>query len=86
MKRTHDLAVSVDSYEKDGQRKSKWMNVGVILSDGERTVIKLEGLPINQTNKEGQKEPWGGWIQAFPIQQEQPRPAPAQAPADDIPF
>ena len=65
MKRTHDLMVSTGTYQKEGQKKTRWQKVGVILSDGQRTSVKMESTPIQTTDKNGNLVPWDGWLQAF---------------------
>ena len=41
IKKTHDLAVKVGEYEKDGQTKNRYQNIGMILEkdDGGRFII-----------------------------------------------
>lgn len=56
MKPTHNLVVG-ESYEKDGEQKTRWTNIGVLMTgerDGKRrTVIKLNVVPVGD---------WDGFI------------------------
>lgn len=73
MRKTHDLMVSTGTYEKEGQTKTRWQKLGVILSDGQRTAVKIEAIPTQTTDKQGNLVPWDGWLQAFePRNDEQP--------------
>ena len=51
MAKKYDLAVKVGEYEKDGETKSKWQNVGVVLEGEHGPYILLDrvfnpaGLP-----------------------------------------
>lgn len=62
MKPTHNLVVG-ESYEKDGEQKTRWTNIGVLMTgerDGKRrTVIKLNVVPVGD---------WDGFINVFPIE------------------
>ena len=40
--KTHDLAVKVGEYEKDGQKKAKYENVGVVLEGQHGQYILLK--------------------------------------------
>jgi hypothetical protein len=57
MKKLYDLAVKTGSYEKDGQTKNKWMNVGSIMEGDNGKFMFLSrcfnpaGIP-NPDNKE----------------------------------
>lgn len=42
MKKTHDLAVKVGEYEKDGQKKNRYQNVGAIMEGDKGPFILLE--------------------------------------------
>lgn len=65
MKLTHNLVVG-ESYEKDGEQKTRWTNIGVLMTgerDGKRrTVIKLNVVPVGD---------WDGFINVFPIEKKQ---------------
>ena len=65
MKPTHNLVVG-ESYEKDGEQKTRWTNIGVLMTgerDGKRrTVIKLNVVPVGD---------WDGFINVFPIEKKQ---------------
>jgi len=65
MKPTHNLVVG-ESYEKDGEQKTRWTNIGVLMTgerDGKRrTVIKLNVVPVGD---------WDGFINVFPIGKKQ---------------
>lgn len=57
-KRTYDIAVKVGTYEKDGETKNKYKNVGVILKGDTGSFILLDrtfnpaGAPIMDGNEE----------------------------------
>jgi len=81
MKRIKRLVVPNGTYQKDGQEKTSWLNIGHILSDGQKTKIKLDSMPVGE---------FDGWVQVFDVDEES-RPAaaaPSAAPAakEDLPF
>ena len=81
MKRIKRLVVPNGTYQKDGQEKTSWLNIGHILSDGQKTKIKLDSMPVGE---------FDGWVQVFDVDDEN-RPAaaaPAAAPSvkEDLPF
>lgn len=65
MKPTHNLVVG-EGYEKDGEQKTRWTNIGVLMTgerDGKRrTVIKLNVVPVGD---------WDGFVNVFPIEKKQ---------------
>ena len=81
MKRIKKLSVPNGTYQKDGQEKTSWLNIGYILSDGQKTKIKLDSMPVGE---------FDGWVQVFDLDEDRaPAAAPAPAPkADDtdLPF
>ena len=82
MKRVKRLVVPNGTYQKDGQEKTSWLNVGHILSDGSKTKIKFDCLPVGE---------FDGWVQVFDVEEQgapKAAPAPAAAPAadNDLPF
>jgi len=82
MKRIKRLVVPNGQYQKDGQEKTSWLNIGHILSDGSKTKIKFDCLPVGE---------FDGWVQVFDIDDEKrPGAAPASAPVmdskEDLPF
>jgi len=81
MKRIKRLVVPNGTYTKDGQEKTSWLNVGHILSDGQKSKIKIDCWLGGE---------FDGWVQIFDVDEER---APAAAPAapaakadDDLPF
>ena len=80
MKRIKKLSVPNGTYQKDGQEKTSWLNIGHILSDGQKTKIKLDSMPVGE---------FDGWVQVFDVDEDR---APAAAPApkvdagNDLPF
>ncbi len=55
-KKTHDLAVKVGEYEKDGQTKNRYVNIGMILEkdDGGRFMLLNRSFnPAGVPFKEG---------------------------------
>jgi len=82
MKRIKKLSVPNGTYQKDGQEKTAWLNIGHILSDGQKTKIKLDSMPVGE---------FDGWVQVFDVDEDRaPVSAPAAAPAakvdEDLPF
>jgi hypothetical protein len=80
MKRIKRLVAPNGTYTKDGQEKTSWLTIGHILSDGQKSKIKLDSMPVGE---------FDGWVQIFDIDEER-APAAAPAPAakadDDLPF
>ena len=66
MDKTYVLVQSQGNYTVDGQEKTRWMQIGVLLekADGKRAV-KLNVLPI--PNKEGDI-----WLQGFEPKKDTP--------------
>ena len=61
MKRIKRLVVPNGTYQKDGQEKTSWLNIGHILSDGQKTKIKFDCLPVGE---------FDGWVQVFDLDEE----------------
>lgn len=61
MKATHNIVHAENYTNKDGEEKTRWLNVGVIITGEKngkkRTVIKLSCMPINSD----------GFFNVFPI-------------------
>ena len=90
--KTHDLTVVTGSYQKDGQKKNSYENVGMIMVDTTDNKKKLFLLkrtfnPAGVPNPEGKSM---FIINAFPIKEKEQAPAPKPAAQgefdDDIPF
>lgn len=82
MKRIKRLVVPSGTYVKDGEEKTSWLNIGHILSDGQKTKIKFDCLPVGE---------FDGWVQVFDVDEPGAAPraaAPAAAPSakEDLPF
>lgn len=62
MKPTHNIVVG-ESYEKNGEQKTRWTNIGVLMTGEKngkrRTVIKLNVIPVGD---------WDGFCNVFPIE------------------
>jgi len=88
----YKLAVPNGVYQKDGQQKTAWLNIGAVMSkkDG-GLVMKLDAIPTNIVYKDGNPAPFNGWVNMFPADS-QSRPvqqvaSDKQADFDpDIPF
>ncbi len=69
---THNITVP-ENYKKDGEDKTRWNNIGVILKiekDGRtRNVIKLNSIPLG----------WDGFANIFPIDKNRGKTAVDQA-------
>lgn len=61
MKPTHNITIG-ESYEKNGEQKTRWTNIGVIMTGEkngkQRTVVKLNVVPLG----------WDGFANVFPIE------------------
>lgn len=81
LKRTHHLKVPGGTYEQDGQEKTRWLTIGGLLRDGDKTKIKLDTIPVGE---------FDGWVQCFPVEDNPGHGAPqgkTNQPFDDtIPF
>jgi hypothetical protein len=74
-----------------GEEKSRWLTVGGMFQDGNKTTIKIDSIPAGKE--------WNGWLSIvdLPVPDERPQPS-RQAPRqgqqrsqfegmdDDIPF
>lgn len=84
-KRTHDLAVKIGTYEKDGQTKGRYENVGSVFQDdngGEFITLKRTFNPAGVPNPDGKDSVI---ISKFAVK-ENDAPAQASAPDGEIPF
>lgn len=61
MKPTHNIVVG-ENYTKDGEEKTRWNNIGVVLTGEKngkrRTVVKINMIPLG----------WDGFANVFPIE------------------
>jgi hypothetical protein len=77
LKRTHNLKYPNGTYDgQDGQEKTSWATIGGLMTDGEKTKIKLDVVPVN----------FDGWVQCFPVEENPGHGAPksnAGQPFDD---
>jgi hypothetical protein len=93
MKKIKNLLASNGTYiNKDGEEKSRWVTVGGLFEDGNKTTIKIDSIPVGGN--------WNGWLTLVdPDQHEksqrqtqgQPRQQSRQGSGfddmpDDIPF
>lgn len=78
MKATHNIVHAENYTNKDGEEKTRWLNVGVIIvgekNGKQRTVIKLSCLPINSD----------GFFNVFPIDENRGKSALDEAKDLDI--
>lgn len=65
MAKTHDLAVKVGEYQKDGQTKNKYENVGVVI-EGQNGPYILLKKTFNPAGVPGDKE--SIMVSMFPVQ------------------
>lgn len=86
MKPTHNIVVG-SSYTKDGEEKTRWTNIGVLMTGEKngkrRTVIKLNTIPVGE---------WDGFASVFPIDRDkgdntaEARKVMGAGPVDDKPI
>jgi hypothetical protein len=82
-----DLCFPSGKYVKDGEEKTRWMNVGILLETDKGMRIKLEAIPIVTDQN-------GLWLSVFEPREQAPRAAPKQEsfrqpaadPNEDVPF
>lgn len=52
-------SISTGEYEKDGEKKKRWLNIGVVFEDDRGNVsIKFEVLPVMTADKSGYGAAW----------------------------
>ena len=86
MAKKYDLVVATGTYQKDGQDKTQWLNVGKVLEkQNGGLVIKIDCIPTSVIDRDGNSVAWDGWLQMFEAKpREGQNSAPAKsAPADD---
>lgn len=86
MSKTYEVVAITGKYvDRDGNEKSRYLNIGAVINTKNGLMLKLEAVPIG----------WDGWAylnQPKPREDEPPRraaaPARRQAPDndDDVPF
>jgi len=85
-KKTHDLAVKVGEYEKDGQTKNRYVNIGMILEkdDGGRFMLLNRSFnPAGVPFKEGSETIMVSMFSVKSGEQNEDKTPPTD---DDIPF
>ena len=87
----YDLMVANGSYQKDGQDKTSWLKMGVVMQTKKGGfVAKIDCIPTHCTNQNGDTVAWDGWAQMFEPRAKQEKAPETQKPADsgfdDIPF
>lgn len=62
----YKLAVPNGKYQKDGQDKTSWLNIGAIMdTQAGGLVMKLDAIPTHVMDKEGNSVPFNGWVNVF---------------------
>lgn len=80
-----DLMHPSGKYIKDGEEKTRWVRVGVLMRTDNGYRVKMDAFPADCSDS-------GGWLSVFEKRDDSFRkPAPAPAPArvdldDDLPF
>lgn len=71
------ISVACGKYQKDGEEKTRWHNIGTLFKDEDtgRYSVKLEALPIFTADNEG-------WLQCFDIKKKEAR----QDEGGEVPF
>lgn len=98
----YKLAVPNGTYQKDGETKTSWLNIGAIMEKKSGGfVMKLDAIPTNVIDKDGNSVPFNGWVNMFEHTQRDAQQQGASEPAsgsnngqanppdggfDDIPF
>ena len=87
--KTHDLAVKVGEYTKNGETKGRYENVGHILNNGENKLLMIKRT-FNPAGVPNPDDKDSIILSVFPVrEQETPKPEaakPSEPFADDIPF
>jgi len=87
---THDIVAITGTYQKDGQDKPRYKNVGVIIEKDGKQYVKMESLVT--IHDDGHTVNFFSMFEKEARPQNQPAQQPAAAPAsvddfsDDIPF
>lgn len=88
MKKTHDIAVKVGTYKKDGQDKARWRTVGCILEGDDGNKVLLLNRDFNPAGvpfKEGSETIMLSMFE--PDNKSSAKPAPTTSEVkDEIPF
>jgi len=92
-RRVRDLAVKTGEYEKDGETKGRYENIGAMWKndDGDLMLtMKRTFNPAGVPNPDGRDSVVVSMFEAKekeqPRQAEKPKPKPAPMDSDDIPF
>ena len=87
--KTHDLTVKVGEYQKGGETKGRYENVGQILSDGDNKLLLLKRT-FNPAGVPNPDDKDSVILSVFPVREQETRRAePKNEPAgfdDSIPF
>ena len=85
MKKVYDVAVKVGTYQKDGQDKARWQNVGVVLKNDEGNMMMILERSFNPAGvpfKAGENT----IILSFFDPKGSSQPAPVKQVEEEIPF
>jgi len=94
----YELAVANGTYQKNGETKTSWLKIGAVMSkQNGGFVMKLDCIPTNVTDKDGNNVAFNGWVNMFEPKprentgQQSQQPAQSNPPADggfdsEIPF
>lgn len=74
MKVKYEAMSKAGTYEKDGETKTRWHKVGVVLQGDKGFSLKVESLPIG----------FDGWINFFEPREQAPAPVKRSATFDDL--
>ena len=85
-KRTHDLAVKVGTYQKGGETKNRYENIGSVFQDdngGEFMTLKRTFNPAGCPNPDNKDSII---ISKFAVKEQTEAPSQSSAPDGEIPF
>jgi hypothetical protein len=88
-KKIHDLSVKVGTYEKDGQTKNRYLNIGIMLEkdDGGRFILLDRTFnPAGCPNPDGKSTVMVSMFDVDKKPQKKEAPQPKDDLNDDVPF
>jgi len=53
----YDVVANIGTYTKDGEEKTRYMNCGIVVQNGDNFSMKLNAVPVTPD--------WSGWFSLF---------------------